>query len=570
MKTGSNQVLIEVSPSRLELAVHQGRQVVASRVRRLAKIADEAPFPASLELLGEPLKGLVDELGCAGQRAVVIYAAQSTPVLVSSLPARLGAADTESATRLGLAGVADFPLDGAAAEACPLFVDSPARAGQAPDRQAHVLSAAEPESAVELIAAWVEGAGLSFGGAMPCAAVAIHGAAHAAWGIGRREGDRAAVLWIGEHCSAIACVTEGSMRFARPVGVGLESLIDAMCQPLRMTDDSEKPVTLDRAAARELLSSVGIPSAGDELPGLPGFRGNALLPVMQPALQRMSIETKQSLRFGLPEAERAGIRLLIAGPGAAVPGLAGWLGRQCSLELLEPEAGSPSGSLGLSTETGAIAAVLGARSALPLLRPERLVRRTRLSRARAAVAVGVVIAGGWVAAEWHTARTELVRQQARLERLDRAAVEHESISKVQSATLAARMLLEATESRAAGAMGEGAEADGLLHAISIAAPESVRIGTIELSREQSGITCRLSGHVRMSESSDPTGAITEFVDAISQVPIVRRARLGATQRTRIDGAQSHAFDLSIELVPIPLHASRNRTGPGIAATKEQP
>lgn len=569
MQTGSHHVTIEVSPSRLELAFHHGRGVTASKVLRLVSRPDDELFPESLDLLAVPLRQLVAELGCAGRRAVVVYQSGTSPVLVNSLPVNLSAAETEGAARLGLAGVADFSLEHAAVELCPLFVDSPSGGAERPSRMAHVLGAAEAATTMETIAAWVEGAGLVFQGAIPAAAVALHGAAHSAWKVGRRAGESAAVLWIGEHGSAIACMTEGSLRFARLVGVGLEALIDAMCQPLRANDESESPITLDRAAARGLLATVGIPSADVELPGLPGFRGSALLPVLQPALQRMSIETKQSLRFGLPESERAGVRLLIVGPGAAVPGLAHWLSRQCSLQLIEP-ATPCGGSLESSAETGILASVSAAGSTLPILVPERLALRARRTRARIAVAVGALIAGGWVAAEGYSARTELQREGARLALLERAAREHESVTRIQAATLAARMMLESTEARIAQSLGVGADADGVLQAISLGAPETVRIGTIELSTEKSGIVCRVSGHVRMSESDDPTADIARFVEAINAVPIVRRARLGSTQRTRIDGAQSHAFDLSVELVPIPLHARSVRTGSSIAATKELP
>jgi hypothetical protein len=45
------------------------------------------------------------------------------------------------------------------------------------------------------------------------------------------------------------------------------------------------------------------------------------------------------------------------------------------------------------------------------------------------------------------------------------------------------------------------------------------------------------------------------------MPLFRSVRLGSTQRTRIEGAQSHVFDLVIELVELPLHhVSANRDG----------
>jgi Tfp pilus assembly PilM family ATPase len=511
---------------------------------------------------------MVEELGCAGARAVVIYHSTSSPTLVSSAPANLSSADAEEAARLALAGVADFPIDESTIQNCELFADCPASRGETDVRQSHVLSTAETATTINDISAWVESAGLKFHGAIPVAAVAMHSAANSAWSVGRRAGDRAAVLWVGEHGSALACVTEGSVRFVRPVGIGIESLIDAMCQPLRARDDSFTAKTLDRESARRLLAEVGVPAPEQPLPGMPGFTGAALLPVMQPALQRITIETKQSLRFGLPEKERASVRLLLAGPGAHVPGLGDWISRQCGLQQID--AGSAqAGSLSLSAATGAISCVLGARTALPLIQPERLVRSARRSKARAAIAIGVLVAGGWLAAEWYSTRSQLAFEQQRLRSLERAASSGQATARLQAATLAAKLALESTEARAARTLGAGADAAGTLRAISLAAPEAVRLGAIELVHDQSGIICRIGGHVRVSESDNPTAAITGFVDAITAIPLVRTARLGATQRTRIDGAQAQAFDLTVELVPIPAASRHSGASTPMASAKEE-
>jgi len=573
VQSSNNHVVIEVSPSRLEIAVVRGQRVLRSAVQMSSVAGNEQSVPDSLAGLQASLNTLVAECQCKGLKATVVYHSAASSVLVTSAPSSLGPAEVEEAARLAIAGVADFLIDGAPIAMSPMLVDHPVAGSVQGIRQSHSLSAAERADTIDAIARWVADAGLQFAGAVPAGAIALHAAAMAAWSIGGRTRDHAAVLWIGEHGCGLACVTEGSARFVRCFGVGIESLIGAMCQPLRGRDEQTPELLLDRASARAMLSAVGVPAPDQPLPGLPGYTGAALLPILQPALQRITIEAKQSLRFGLTEQERSTIRMQIIGPGAAVPGLAEWITRQCNLEGIESGTQAPaSAGATLSSTSGAIAGVIAADGSLPILVPERLARQQLRKRARVALAVGVTLACGWVGADWYAAHSELQSQTRRLDVLQSAVTEGESAARLRQATIAARQALNGVEARIAKGLGSGADASGVLEAVALAASAEVRLSTIELQSDKEAVTCRISGFVRLSESTDPTLAITSFVDSLAATPIFRSVRLGSTQRTRIDGAQSHAFELMIEVVPLPLvtHSlTHQMAGPVVSAEVEQ-
>jgi len=570
LQTGSSHILIEVSPLRLEVALVRSRRIVSAAAHTLTPGEPGRQVAAWLADLRAPLASILSDLACKGCSATVIYSSASTPVAVTSAPCTLGAAEAEEASRLALAGVADFPLDDAPHQIVRLLSDVPAKArGPVPAaRQNHALAAAEQASALDAIAQWVQDAGLVFAGAVPAGAVAMRGAALAAWGCGRRAGDRAAALWIGEQGSALACVTEGAVRFVRPVGVGLESLVDALCRPLRGRDDGAQELTLDRDAARELLRAVGVPAPDAALPGYPGFTGASLLPVMQPALQRLTIETKQSLRFGLTEAERGNVQFVLVGIGAEVPGLGEWVARQCGLTLSQSDA--PAHSIAHSARgSAAIIALSEDAGALPMLVPARQARRAMLGRARAALVAGVVVAGAWLGTQWYSARADLAEQQTRLLTLETAVLNGEAISRVREGTLAARKALSDVRARAAATRGSGISAAGLLEAIALATPPDVRISAIEFTKDKDRLMCRVAGSVALGESTDPTGAITDMADAMKSTPIVRSARLGAIQRTRIEGAQAHAFDLLVELVALPADLAEGAGDPALVSGSSQ-
>ncbi|MBX3406408.1 MAG: hypothetical protein KF869_06565 [Phycisphaeraceae bacterium] len=553
----SGYAVIEVSPSRIELAMVRGRAVVAAAWRRIDDPDLETNWPRSLGGHERTLAELVEELNCRGCRAVVLLHAPGCASTISACPANFGEPEAESAAMLAVGAIAEFPIDGEPCTARVVHTDA-ATSGQRALRNAHILAAAQRAADADAAVAFVERAGLVFAGAAPVGAVALLAALKGAAALGRRAGDRSAVLWIGEHGSALASVVDGAVKFVRPVAMGVEALVDALRQqPLRSRDESVV-ANLDRAAARCLLGAVGVPGPDAPLPGHDGLTGAAVLPIIQPALQRITIETKQSLRFGLAEQERATVRLKIDGPGATVRGLGDWISRQCGLSLAD----GPPESAGLesSSRSGAIAAFIAHSDLVPLVLPRRLAQRRTHRRARVALAAGITLAGALLGWEWREASVAFDRESARLAALQGRAETDRQTALVRAATLSARLALAETEARAARTAGEAADAAATLAAIAAAA-KSVRISSINIAHEADACVARISGFVRLSESEDPATDIRAFVEALSASPIAGTTRLGATQRVQIDGAQSQAFDIALHLVRVPVLRDRLTAAP---------
>ncbi len=101
----------------------------------------------------------------------------------------------------------------------------------------------------------------------------------------------------------------GRLAFVRSIGVGTESFADALVRPLRARAAETAPVSLDRESVRSVLRQVGIPSPDALIPGHPELTGASLLPVLHPVIQRLALEIKQSVRFGVEDAD-TGTRVL--------------------------------------------------------------------------------------------------------------------------------------------------------------------------------------------------------------------------------------------------------------------
>lgn len=548
----SGYAVIEVSTSRIELALVRGRRVIAAAWRRIDDPDFESNWPQSLRAHEGALAELVEELNARGSRAVVLIHAPGCASTICSCPASFAGSETESAAMLAVAAIADFPIDGEPAAVRTIHTDASSPGGKAP-RNAHHLAVAQRAADADAVAAFVERVGLVFAGAAPLGALASLAALKGAAAMGRRAGDRSLVLWIGEHGSALASVVDGAVRFVRPVAIGIEALVDAIRhQPLRAREE-EVELTLDRVAARGLLGAVGVPAPDAPLAGLNGLTGAAVLPIIQPALQRLTIETRQSLRFGLSEQERSTVRLKIDGPGASVPGLGDWIARQCGLSLVD--ASSVAADLESSSRSGAIAVLVEHAESVPMLLPRPLAQRRARRRARVALAAGVGLAGALLGWEWREASVALQRENDRLAGLLGRAESDRRTALFRSATLSSRLALAEAEARAVRTAGQAADSGATLAAIAAAA-KNVRISTISISTEPDACVARISGCVRLSESEDPAADIRAFVEALAASPIAVSSRLTSTQRVQIDGAQSQAFEVAMHLVRVPVLRDR--------------
>lgn len=547
----SATAVVEISSSRIEVSVVRGRRAVASAWRRIDDPEFESGWPRALSVHATTLADLVREVGCQGGRAVVLLTAPRVVATLTPCPASFSESEAESAALLGVGAVADFPIDAEPCAVRRVHADTAASGGR-DARVAHYLSVVQRSDDADAVAGFIASAGLRFAGAAPVGAVAMLAALKGAASLGRRAGDRSAVLWIGEHGSALASVVDGAVKFVRPVALGVEALVDALRQqPLRSRDESIE-VRLDQPAARALLGAAGVPAPDAPLhgpEGVQGLTGAAVLPIIQPALQRIAIETRQSLRFGLAESERSSVRLRIDGPGACVPGLGEWIANQCGLGLVD--APVERGRLDSSAHSGAIAAFAAHADLVPLLVPARMAARRAHGRARVALAAGVTLAGALLAWEWRSAAAALEAESARLASLQARAEADRAVAQTRAATLAARLALAEAESRAGRTTGQAPHAAATLAAVAGAA-RNVRVTSIDIAREADGSVARINGFVRLSESEDPAADIRAFVEALSASPVAASARLSATQRVQIDGAQSQSFTVTMHVVELPV------------------
>lgn len=544
------RVIIEISPSRVEIALLKGTLADRSALVRF----DRADWPggaAQAQALDDALAHLVkltSELGAVGAQATVLYTLPGSVASLTSCAASVSTASAEQAARLALTSVADFPLDDAPIDTCPLLTDKADPKDKSATPQRHTLVIADAEHRVAGLVGLIEGAGVEVVGLLPADSVAMAKAVREA--TTGEEGGVTAVLFVGEHSSMLGVGTPGRLLFVRPVAGGTEALADALTRPLRPREPDAPPVTLKHPEARTLALAAGVPAPDAAIPGHPTLAGSSLLPHVQPLLQRLSIEIKQSVRFGVPEADRGRVTVRVVGPGAAVPGLEAAIARLSGFARATPHGGPEPDALE-SSAGGLIAAFTGSPELTAALMSESVRLTARHRTLRKALAGGVLVAAGFVALQFADARSSLGQAKAILTQMRQVGQAGEGPAAVRAMTFEARQALTGAESRLTTLLGSVPSVSATLAELSDRTPEAVRITGIDFVREGSQSRMALRAYIRVEPGGDPSQSIRSFVDSLSKSPAIESVRLGGTQRTSIHGREAQSFELTLGLVNLP-------------------
>ncbi|MFM9996435.1 MAG: hypothetical protein ACKVU4_11625 [Phycisphaerales bacterium] len=542
------RVIIDLSPSSIEVVLARGPVVIGARTLAGLSPAPGRPWADAVGASSGALAGAVRELGAIGSPAWVVGASPDTVAGVFSCPVAAGRSGVWRAARLALIEASSQP-DSAPHAGVLLAVDRRAVNGDSSRgsaRQAHVLAAADSADAVECLWSWMGGAGLSPRGVIPESAVALASACRAALGPrGRQSGRGVAclVMHVGERQTVLAAACAGRLRFVRQVALGLADLAAAF----RRAGEADGAGGDEGASteAMELLRSVGIPQRGDTGLDVRGLSAGDVLPGLQPVLQRLAGEVRQSVRFGLVDGERDGVTLTLVGPGARVPRLA---------EVIATDTGVRPGATAGADATDRRTQLAALDPPLALVPAgERAARERR--GVRRGVLVGVALAWLLVAADGvlthldaRAGRRDLLALRTRRD----GAARLESLDAQASAAVGA--VVGARERRRA-ALGQQVPWDALLVEIARRLPPDVRLDGVELGYDVERAVARVRCSAAEIAPGSAGRSMKAYADALGRLPLAAQVRLGSSQRiVGVDGPAVVVFDLAIDLIGLPADA----------------
>ncbi len=545
------RVIIEISATSLEGAIVSGARVVRSARVEVDPEALQKAWEAGFEPLDRPLQALVHRLEAKGMVADVCYASPTCVVEVISVPARSSAA--WGAARLALADIVAFDLLTHPWAVHPLATDE---AGE--PRRSHMLAAADEASRPLALAALLERAQMRPGSFAPSAGATLVRAVEA---VRSHKGDGPlAALCIDGHASALAVGANGRIRFVRRMDIGVETIVDALTNPMVRLGEDDKPLSLSREEARKALFTIGVPTYREVLDERRGLTGRDALPLIQPVLQRLVVETKQSLRFELSAAEREATTLLVCGPGAGAPRLDEVLSGQAEIDLAERPERGPCDAFAPFHGDGERGATLSRLAREVALIPEVMLdgrRRTAVARgmwAGAGVAAAMFVAGATA--------TLLATQSAERQARRHSAVVRQADALERSRDLSSAFgaALAATEARIASAVGQGPSWPAWMAEFARMTSDSIQVDAHQAARGQNGFTVELNGAARSVDGESARAELTRFIERLRASPLVAAVDLGATRRTDSDGVEEQRFRVTLTLTPLPRSVAAAKEG----------
>jgi Tfp pilus assembly protein PilN len=561
MASLGRRVVLEVSPSRQTLAIFRGATVVRACSERVEMAEGRKTWSDTLLALQPKLARWALELGINGSRVTVVYTGPETTAAVFSCPISAGRARAFQAATLALGEATAYPIEQNPHEVIPVARDAdggpPGADGKPRPAQLHCLAAADTEISASALAGSIRSADLVPGEFLP-APGAMLAAAIRRLALEESKAEPACrlVLWLGEHGSVLAAGTKRRTAFVRHLPLGVETLVDAMSRP--PAGGFGPSNAMSRAEARELLFTTGIPAPGAGGNGAAG--GPSVLPLIQPVLQKYTVETKQSIRFGLSAEDRSRLRFIVTGPGAAIAGLADIIARDCGIESFETEGTAGLNGDGAEPLRGDVSAFLSAGS-LPLnLLPQEVLRAVALRRTRVAMWAGMAVTAATVAFDGVSSSLLLDKEQQTLATLtEKASQPNESRAALEKAQAARQGVVQASK-KIEASVGRLAAWGDAMTALAAVTPETIRLRELRAEIDATGPSCRITGAVRSGEGVPAASIVKRYVDDLSRVPLFRSAKLGATQRRSEKVGEAGApeeilaFEITVGLLPLPREA----------------
>jgi hypothetical protein len=294
-----------------------------------------------------------------------------------------------------------------------------------------------------------------------------------------------------------------------------------------------------------MLFTKGIPiGKGRDMGGLEN-----IMPSMAPVLQRVSIEIKQTFRFA-SSLQRSPSKLVICGPGAAIPKIGAALAQSLDLHIdTDPKAKDylPQELFGFGSSEHTVACEFGLDIELLPKVAKEIRTRSMLNRSVkvGACAVAAFIGGQYFyATQQSNAIGQVVAQQsATIDQIELDGKRRDSIRILAGTIGSAAMLFEES-------MGRHVDWTGVLNKMPNDDHDHIQISELQCRMNSSKPMMNVSGMAVASDADDQDASqvLSQYIKKIREIDKVKQIQIGSTSRTQIDESTwGLNFVLSVEI-----------------------
>lgn len=536
-------VVVGLFADRMDVLVCLRDDIIASRRIECTFGTDPISWRKTVDDAGRKLGAVVDELKVSDLPCFVLYRNPTAYTDATSL-AVSSSSHARQAAVLGCAESLSCPLDDAATTTYVIGRD---RSGDPP--HTHVAVAADHDDALAALAAMVTEAGLQFLSATPIDAVLMARTASRAL---HANQSNQGYLYIGEQRSFFVIADHGRILFCRQINLGSESLASGLTKSIRAAQGVTL-MELTLSDARDMLFRVGIPKRDQIVHETLGLVGSQIIPLMQPVLQRFTVELRQSLRFGVPEEHRQSVQLHVSGPGGAIPNLPEVIGAELGLSTHVDQQYSAFSCIDPASAGSEIGDVLSdSRLHTELeLRPTELATARAMTRLQRWLWAGAAAALIVIAADTVHYQSKLSRVKDQIAALESQSIDRTALQQAGEKLFKAITAMDNLEAEIAKECNTAINVRACLQEFSSVTPDSIRLMSIAFSQDKGKTVGRLTGHA--VDHNDVAGRtqIEPFVHNLKSSPLFDDVTLSNVQAGTVNGTTGHQFVITLAGVTVP-------------------
>ena len=537
---------IGLSADRIDMLLCHGDRVLAARRLPLTLEPDAAKWSKSIMGAAKAVQTAAAEMDAAGAAAVVLYRSPTECAEYASLSSRSAAAAQQAAI-LSCADALSCPIDLAVCEALMVGKDSTAATPHI-----HMVIGADHDETISAIASMVQEAGLKFLSATPIDAAVMAGLASRAL---RHAENQVGYLYVGEHRSFFVIAAKGSILFARPISLGLNALVSSLTRPVRMSGNTDA-IELSAQAAREILFRHGFPDRQAVVSEEPRLTGGQIVPLLQPVLQRLIVELRQSLRFALPEDQRQTVKLRVCGPGCAVPRFTSIItdelevqatcdDRYVAYDWQKPE----------SSGSELFDAAMERKALMRLgLQPQHIARQRHAARLRQWLWTGTAAALILIGTDSARLHHNLIGTREAANAAVARSAGMKSLQMTGEKLLAAATSMDKLEAAIANQSGTQLDLGACLREFARLTPATIKLTQITLRQSDGKMLGHVSGYAFEMHASGGRTQLEPFVDQLRASPLFANVSLTNVQVSSMTNKAGERFELDFGGVAAPRDA----------------
>ncbi len=285
------------------------------------------------------------------------------------------------------------------------------------------------------------------------------------------------------------------------------------------------------------MDVAGIPAPGSEV--VPGVTAAEVLRVMQPALQRLTVELKQSLRFTLEAAERPRVTFRLGGPARSIGQLERLLADQIEADVVPSYEGEsePSAWLDVAQHCGCEGwdgVSLGSGVG------EGISESAKPFWSGVAAALLVMVAVGVMterAAERVDTEARAISQQNDDERSAGISEDDRRSARAVAASM-----------EFVGAKyGVRADLGGVLRMIAEASVDGVGVESLSAERSSEETTLRLRARASGQDANDARAKLQGYISLLNASPLTAAVTLGSVRIVEEPAKTYATFDATVSL-----------------------